>query len=110
MRRLKRYRKRLRRNRGSRSRVTSTSYSDGATDTRIANITQLSPGDTAVIRSTAGNKELKARLLEMGLLPGTLFRFIKSAPFQGPVILKIRDYYVSIRWADAANIEVEIAP
>jgi len=67
----------------------------------------LRPGDTAAIVSFLGDLEVQSRLVEMGILPGVRFRLVKVAPMKGPVELKIRDYYVSLRQSDAAHIEVQ---
>ncbi|MBC8311326.1 MAG: ferrous iron transport protein A [Candidatus Marinimicrobia bacterium] len=50
--------------------------------------------------------ELKPRLLEMGLTPGTSVRFIKRTPLGGPIEVKVRDFYLSIRLDDANAILV----
>ena len=50
--------------------------------------------------------DLKPRLLEMGLIPGVDIRFIKRTPFGGPIEVKIRDFYLSIRLDDANTILV----
>ena len=68
---------------------------------------QLHPGDTAVISGFKSEIKSKARLVEMGLLPGTEFRIIKHAPFNGALEVKVRDYYLSLRPEDAGNILVQ---
>ena len=50
--------------------------------------------------------DLKPRLLEMGLIPGVNIRFIKRTPFGGPIEVKIRNFYLSIRLDDAKTILV----
>ena len=52
--------------------------------------------------------DLKPRLLEMGLIPGTDIRFIKRTPFGGPIEVKIRNFYLSIRLDDAKLILVTV--
>jgi ferrous iron transport protein A len=68
---------------------------------------QLRPGDSAVISGFKSEIKSKARLLEMGLLPGTEIRIVKQAPFNGAVEVKVRDYYLSLRSVDAGNIIVK---
>ncbi len=65
---------------------------------------ELKAGDTAVIKYFSGDLELQSRLVEMGLLVGTQLRVVKKAPFGGPVELKVRDYYVTLRREDASRI------
>ena len=68
---------------------------------------QLNPDDTAVISGFKSEIKSKARLMEMGLLPGTTIRIVKQAPFSGAVEIKVRDYYLSLRKEDAGNIIVQ---
>ncbi len=68
---------------------------------------QLRPGDSAIISGFKSEIKSKARLLEMGLLPGTEIRIVKQAPFNGAVEVKVRDYYLSLRSVDTGNIIVK---
>ena len=52
--------------------------------------------------------DLKPRLLEMGLIPGTEIRFIKRTAFGGPIEVKVRNFYLSIRLDDAKTILVTV--
>ena len=66
-------------------------------------LSELKIGKTAVISSYTENKP---RLVEMGIVPGAQLRMIKKIPFGGPSEIKVRDYYVSIRRADAEKIQL----
>ena len=68
---------------------------------------QLNPGDTAVISGFKSEIKSKARLVEMGLLPGTPVRLIKKIPLNGPVEIKVRNFYLSLRRKDAQNILIK---
>ena len=69
-------------------------------------LSSLSEGETAIIEDFNVELGLQSRLVEMGILPGVAIRIIKKAPFNGPVVLKIRNYEVSIRYRDAEQILV----
>jgi len=69
-------------------------------------LTDLNPGETGTINGIIGDTHLQYRLVELGLLSGTEVRMIKLAPFKGPVEIKIRNSYLSIRWNDARQIEI----
>ncbi len=69
-------------------------------------LTLVTPGETVKVNAFNASLELQSRLVEMGILPGVKIRLIKSAPFKGPVELKIRGYHVSLRWKDAQHILV----
>ena len=68
-------------------------------------LSELSVNDCATISQVG---DLKPRLLEMGLIPGTEVRFIKRTPFGGPIEVKVRDFYLSIRLNDAKSIWVTV--
>ncbi len=68
---------------------------------------ELQPGQMARIIGFSGTLDLQSRLVEMGLLNGTPVRLIKKAPFNGPIEIKVRGYYVSIRMKDAMHILIE---
>jgi len=70
-------------------------------------ISSLSVKDSGRIVGFSGSVELHSRLVEMGLLPGVLIRLVKKSAFGGPVQLKVRDYYVSLRYTDTENILIE---
>jgi Fe2+ transport system protein FeoA len=64
----------------------------------------LEDGKIATIQSFSGEMELQSRLVEMGIMPGIQIRRIKTAPMNGPIEIKVRDYHVSLRQEDAHNI------
>ncbi|HIA24017.1 MAG TPA: ferrous iron transport protein A [Candidatus Marinimicrobia bacterium] len=67
----------------------------------------LIDGEIATVHSFIGDMELQSRLVEMGILPGIRIRRIKTAPMNGPIELKVRDYHVSLRQDDARNILIQ---
>lgn len=68
---------------------------------------RLKPGEKGRVRSVGGSGALRRRLLDMGITPGTLVMVRKAAPLGDPIELFLRGYELSIRKADATNIEVE---
>ena len=68
-------------------------------------LSELAINECATI-SQVGN--LKPRLLEMGLIPGADIRFIKRTAFGGPIEVKVRNFYLSIRLDDAKTILVTV--
>jgi Fe2+ transport system protein FeoA len=67
---------------------------------------QLAVGNTAMVKSVGGKGELRLRLLDMGITPGTAVMVRKIAPMGDPIELHLRGYELSIRLEDARNIEV----
>ncbi len=53
-----------------------------------------------------GNKT--KRLMDMGLLPGTVIEVSRIAPFGDPIAIKLRGFQMSFRKKEAEEIIVEL--
>ncbi len=71
----------------------------------LKSIAEMLPGETAVI-SGFRDDVLSVKLLEMGLLPGTVVRFNFTAPFGDPVCITVSGYDLSLRIAEASTITI----
>ncbi|MBR2783516.1 MAG: ferrous iron transport protein A [Firmicutes bacterium] len=67
---------------------------------------KLPVGRSARIAAVGGEGALHDRLLEMGLIPGTLVQVSKLAPLGDPMELFIQGYSLTVRKAEAAMISV----
>lgn len=67
---------------------------------------ELLPGETGVIRSIAGTGPIKRRIMDMGLVAGTRIRVQKLAPLGDPMEIKVKNFNLSLRKAEAAMIEI----
>ena len=63
---------------------------------------KLSVGRSACIRAVGGEGALHDRLLEMGLIPGTVVQVSKLAPLGDPMEIFIQGYSLTVRKAEAA--------
>lgn len=72
-------------------------------------LSELQPGETGVIHAYEREESGITRLLEMGLLPGTLVRLLRRAPLGDPLELEVRGCQVALRKADATCIVLEPA-
>lgn len=72
-------------------------------------LSELQIGDTATILSVGGEGALRQHFLDMGLIQGTEVTVVKYAPMGDPVELRIHGYELSIRLADAENIQISEA-
>ncbi len=68
---------------------------------------KLKIGQKGIILNVKGEKALRCRLLDMGLIPKTEVTVIKVAPMGDPIELFVRGYELTIRTEDAQKIEVE---
>lgn len=69
-------------------------------------LADLPIGQPAEIVSIDCGRLMSRRLMEMGLLPGTRVRVVRFAPLGDPIELRLRDYSLSLRRAEAARIMV----
>lgn len=65
-------------------------------------------GQTARVLKVGGEGELRQHFLDMGIIPQTDLTFVKLAPMGDPMQLRIHDYELTLRLADAAQIEVTL--
>lgn len=70
----------------------------------------LDLGKSAVVKSVGGTGSLRQHLLDMGVIPGTEVAIEKYAPMGDPMELRIHGYQLTLRLADAQQIEVEELP
>ncbi len=68
---------------------------------------ELEIGRSAVIRAVGGEGALRQHFLDMGMIPGAEVTVVKLAPMGDPMELEIHGYELTIRIADAEQIEIE---
>lgn len=66
----------------------------------------LEIGQSAVVETVGGTGFLRQHLLDMGVIPGVEVSVVKYAPMGDPIELRIRGYELTLRLADAQQIEV----
>ena len=66
----------------------------------------LRPGESGIVTGYEDTSYAPARLMEMGLIPGTEITVVRLAPLGDPMDLKVRGYHLSIRKREAASIRV----
>ncbi len=72
-------------------------------------LSELKPGESAVITKVGGSGSLRQHFLDMGLIPDAKLTLIKLAPMGDPMEFMIHGYELSIRKDDAAEIDCERA-
>ena len=68
---------------------------------------ELEIGQSAAIRSVGGEGALRQHFLDMGMIPGAEVTVIKLAPMGDPMELQIHGYELTLRLAEADQIEIE---
>ena len=69
---------------------------------------QLRPGQRGRIVSLQGEDSLAQRLMEMGLVEGDEVEVVGFAPLGDPVEVRLADYRLSLRRAEAARVRVTV--
>ena len=70
----------------------------------------LEIGKSAVIRSVGGKGALRQHFLDMGMIPGAEVTVVKFAPMGDPMELQVHGYELTLRLAEAEQIEIEQIP
>lgn len=68
----------------------------------------LKIGESAVITKVGGEGALRQHFLDMGVIPGAEVTVVKFAPMGDPMELQIHGYELTLRLADADQINVQL--
>ena len=70
-------------------------------------LNELKAGQTAKITEVGGDGALRQHFLDMGVIPGANITMIKLAPLGDPMELRIHEYELTLRLADAEKISID---
>lgn len=79
----------------------------GGTLPELTTLDLLPVDARGVVHSINGDRRMRRRLMEMGLLEGSVLRVVKFAPSGNPIEIKINDYFLSLRKEEAATVVVK---
>lgn len=71
-------------------------------------LAQLTVGRIATVRALMGTDSVSARLLEMGMIPGTTVTLVGKAPLGDPLEFELRGYRLSLRRTEAERVAIEL--
>lgn len=71
-----------------------------------ARLSDVGVGESVTVVRLDNARTVALRLLELGLLPGTVVTVVRRAPMGDPIELRLRDYALSIRDEEARQIHV----
>ena len=71
------------------------------------NLREVPVGGNAKVVRIHGEGAVKRRIMDMGITKGAEIHVRKVAPLGDPIEITVRGYELSLRKADAENIEVE---
>ncbi len=67
----------------------------------------LKVGESGVVDDVEGTDATALRLLEMGLVSGTVVTLLKKAPTGDPLQFRVRGFHLSLRGTEAGRIQLE---
>jgi len=70
-------------------------------------LSELRPGDRARLTRVGGERGFRRRLMEMGILPGTEVRLVRSVGIGDLIELEVRGAYISLRLSEAQSLFLE---
>ena len=71
------------------------------------NLKEVKVGQTVTVVKLHGEGAIKRRIMDMGITKGTEVYVRKVAPLGDPIEVTVRGYELTIRKADAEQIEVK---
>lgn len=74
--------------------------------TLLQPLSSLTAGQTATVQALHVDSGFRFRLHALGFRTGKTLQVIRTAPFDGPLHLRLGNTEVMLRQQDAANIEV----
>lgn len=71
-------------------------------------LSDLKPGEKAVILRVVGTGSVRRRMLDMGLVKGTEIVVIRRAPLGDPIEFRLKGYNLSLRKEEAKKVFVKV--
>ncbi len=70
-------------------------------------LNDVAVGESAVVKRLHGEGATRRRMMDMGIIKGTVIKVLKVAPLGDPIEVSVKNYQLTFRSVDAAMIEVE---
>ncbi len=67
---------------------------------------RLLPGQMGVIQEVQGSGLSRRRILDLGMVPGTLVEVMRRSPLGDPVAYQVRGTIIALRQDEASQISV----
>jgi len=71
-------------------------------------LSDLLPGEKGIVKKVIGSSMIKRRIIDMGVVTGTVIEVQKFAPLGDPMEVKVKGFNLSLRKAEAEMIELEV--
>ena len=70
------------------------------------NLNELKAGQSGRVERVGGEGALRQHFLDMGVIPGVEITLVRLAPMGDPMEFRLHGYELTLRVADAQNIEI----
>lgn len=70
-------------------------------------LNNLEIGERAIVKNILNKSQERRRLVDLGILPGTVIENVMLSPLGDPVAYRIRNSVIALRSEQAALIEIE---
>lgn len=74
----------------------------------LKQLSDLQPGQSGTVRKVAGDKVVRRRMLDMGLVNGAEVQVKRVAPLGDPIEFEVRGYSLSLRKSEAQAVQVDV--
>ncbi|MDR2867253.1 MAG: ferrous iron transport protein A [Acholeplasmatales bacterium] len=71
-------------------------------------LNEMAIKESGIITKVDGNKTIRRRLLDMGVVSNTKITMVKLAPLGDPIQVHLRGYELTLRKSEAQIVSVEI--
>ena len=72
----------------------------------MSNLSEILDGTNITVKKVPSS-ELSVKLVEMGIMKGTVIKVLYRAPFGDPIAVDVNGYVLALRKDEARMIEVE---
>ncbi len=72
----------------------------------VRKLSELEPGEKGVVTKVTGDPALRRRLLDMGLVRGTVVEVVRKAPLGDPIEFLLKGYNLSLRREESDHVYV----
>lgn len=74
----------------------------------LKQLSDLQPGQSGTVRKVEGDKVVRRRMLDMGLVNGAEVQVKRVAPLGDPIEFEVRGYSLSLRKSEAQAVQVDV--
>lgn len=74
----------------------------------MPSITDMRPGQSALIEAITAGDDIRRRLIEMGILPGKTLRFVRKAPLGDPIEIDLDGCHIALRRREARSVLINM--